>query len=269
MGSAGWLVGSRPQAALRKQQSARLRVWRARPDGGGQTRARNRQVHGATPPPSLPHHGLSWIVTRAAKSPGVHSCPPATCFSTYSQSMLTRRNANSRHSSNRSRRCLPSLLAKPRTCLTAPSEAHHLGPCSLRALPPAALPDARPQPPWLPPGPRALPAEPLLRGWHGLPLCLGHSFSDSHGPCPFLQVSAHRPPRPPCHARAPVPARRISPHAASRAARWLLPRRLSPSAAEARGVAAFAASSPPVSGRCSENTCGMRDCHQQRFYVYS
>lgn len=250
MGSAGWLVRSRPQAALaatapvsppgrraraalRKQQSARLRVWRARPDGGGQTRAWDRQVHGATPPPSLPHRGLSWIVTRAAKSPGVHSCPPATCFSTYSQSMLTRRSANSRHSSNRSRRCLPSLLAKPRTCLTAPSEAHHLGPCSLRALPPAALPDARPQPPWLPPGPRALPAEPLLRGRHGLPLCLGHSFSDSHGPCPFLQVSAHRPPRPPCHARAPVPALH-PPH--------LPPRRLA--------CCTLAAAAAPVSLRC-------------------
>lgn len=184
--------------------------------------------------------GLSWIVTRAAKSPGVHSCPPATCFSTYSQSMLTRRSANSRHSSNRSRRCLPSLLAKPRTCLTAPSEAHHLGPCSLRALPPAALPDARPQPPWLPPGPRALPAEPLLRGRHGLPLCLGHSFSDSHGPCPFLQVSAHRPPRPPCHARAPVPARH--PPGTPPAPPHLPPCRLA--------CCTLAAAAAPVSLRC-------------------
>lgn len=86
----------------------------------------------------------------------------------------------------------------------------------------------------------------------------------------FRCLLTDRPARPAMHGLpCPLCTRRISPHAASRAARWLLPRRLSPSAAEARGVAAFAASSPPVSGRCSENTCGMRDCHQQRFYVYS
>lgn len=96
-----------------------------------------------------------------------------------------------------------------------------------------------------------------------------HLSSPSQGP------ASRRPRGPPSGSLfPPSPAsccssRRASPHAASRAARWLLPRRLSPSAAEARGVAALAASSPPVSGRCSENTCGMRDCHQQRFYVYS